>query len=171
MYGLIGGLVSLTMLYLKKSSARKVKVVKEGMYVLRLHLLYQLIGILSVVVGFVLLLLPLLQAGLEALPIALSMFGMFGVLGLVCILWYNNHFLRFNNGKIEARSWLGKTTVVQWDNIRTISFNSLSGLLTITDTAGVQVKAHMHLVGLNTFVKQIEEKTSWTAKGLKLPLA
>lgn len=169
-YGLIGVAVALAMLYLNKGAASKIEPLEEGAYELRLHRLYQLIGFLGPGLGVVLFLLPLIEGGLEALPVALAMGAMFGALGVACMLWYKNHILRFDAEKISARSWLGKTTEVQWTEIQSISFNSLSGLVNIRDSRGVAVKAHMHLVGLSAFVQEMEQKTSWTARGLRLPL-
>lgn len=169
-YGLIGVAVFLAMLYLNKATARKVEPVEEGTYVLRIHRLYQIIGFLGLGLGVVVFLLPLIQGGMEALPIALAMGGMFAALGGGCMLWYKNHYLRFDAEKIAARNWLGRITEVQWTEIKSISFNSLSGLLSIRDCKGVAVKAHMHLVGLGVFMQEVEQKTSWTAKEVGLPI-
>lgn len=81
-----------------------------------------------------------------------------------------NHRLTYDSQKIESKSWLGKTSTIHWDNIKTISFNSLFAMIIIVGEDGEKVKAHQHLVGLNSFVGMIEQKTGMTAKELKLPI-
>lgn len=169
-YGLIGGSISLLMLYLNKASGRTIEAV-EGVYQLRIHKLYQFIGIVSSVIGSVLLVLPLIYDGLAALPVALGMFLLFTGLGVPCILWYRNHHLIYNPEKISSKSWLGKSSEIYWKDIKNISFNSLSGLLLIEDARGTKVKAHQHLVGLKSFVEFMEQKTNMTARELKLPFS
>ena len=94
---------------------------------------------------------------------------MFCLPGLVCLLYYRNHYLKFDNFFIETQTWLGKKALIHWVDIQKISFSPLSGQLTITDKHGASIKIHQHIVGLVAFVKAMEDKTSQTAKGLKLP--
>jgi hypothetical protein len=88
----------------------------------------------------------------------------------LCVLFYRNHYLRFDNSKIEVRSLFGNTKTINWNEIKSANFNRLSGLITLKDESGQKIKMHQHIVGFATFISYLESKTDWTAKKLKLPM-
>lgn len=158
--------VGLALSYLQKGAGRQEVSAYTGHF-LRMNKFYAVIAVVSIVLGLIIDIMLILgkEFILTLLPILI-----FWLPAVFCFLYYKNHYLKFNESTIEVRSWLGKQQIIHWAEIQNISFNHLSGLLTITDKNGVEVKIHQHIVGLISFVNMMEGKTSWTAKGLRLPI-
>ena len=76
----------------------------------------------------------------------------------------------FDDIKLEVSSPFGDKKSIFWNDITKAKFNHSSGLLTLTTKTGDKAKVHYHLVGFPRFVEQLENKTTWTAKQLKLPI-
>lgn len=156
--------------YLNKASSKKVSKNENGWYELRMNRLYQFIGISVGIMGLSFLYLTIGEQHSSSLMIILVISLGFSSLGLTCFLWYRNHKLRFNDTTIIALNVYGKPSSLSWDDITDISFNGLSGQITLVGKDANTVKAHQHLVGLGSFVELIESKTKWTAKSLRLPI-
>lgn len=163
--------VKLALDYLNKASSKKVSKNENGWHELRMNRLYQFIGISTGILGLSFLYLTIGEQYSSSLIIILVISLGFTGLGFTCFLWYRNHKLRFNNKTIITSNVYGKQNSLNWEDISNISFNGVSGQITLTNKAGNTVKAHQHLVGLSSFVELIELKTKWTVKALKLPRA
>lgn len=129
-------------------------------------------GILSLVLCLVVTLGPILTDDPDtAMYIMIFfMFLLFGGLGLLCVLYYRNHNVLFDNSMIEVQNRFGKTKITTWDKIKKVSFTPTTGLLTFIDSDGQKLKVHQHLVGISRLVGVLESKTSWKAKDLRLPM-
>jgi hypothetical protein len=95
---------------------------------------------------------------------------LFGGLGLLSVLYFRQHYVLFDDTKVEAGSPFGGTKSLLWSEITKAKFNPSSGLLTLTGQTGDKVKAHYHLVGFPKFIEHLENKTTYTATQLKLPI-
>jgi hypothetical protein len=126
----------------------------------------------SLVIGLIVTIGPILTDKPDAAMFVMMflMFLIFIGLGLLCVLFYRNHYLRFDNSTIEVRSAFAKTKIINWEEIKSVSFNPSSGLITLKNQNGQKIKVHQHLIGLGRFISYLETKTGWTAKKLKLPV-
>ena len=172
-YGLIIFAVSITMALLKKSANTQVKANKNGMHFLRMAKLYGILGWLFVVLGFVftaLLLIFLYDEKNLVLLLIIELLMTFG-LGVPCVLYYQNHWVQFDNNNIKVSNFFNKNQTLNWKDIAVTSFNPLTGYLTFKDLKENTLKIHMHLVGFVSLVKKMEEKTKWSAKDIRIPMS
>lgn len=171
-YGLIAISVTLTLSYLSKATSKEVVSNEEGQYLLRMHKLYYIVGIIALVFGAIFVVSPLIvdHPDLTLYIIIFLMLLLFGGLGLLSVLYFRRHYVLFDDTKVEVSSPFGGTKSLLWNEIAKANFNPSSGLLTLTSKTGDKAKVHYHLVGFPRFVEQLENKTIWTAKQLKLPI-
>ena len=171
-YAIVGMTVAATLSYLNKATGKHVDSNEKGEFLLKMHKLYKIVGYVSLVIGLIVTIGPILTDKPDA-AIFIMMFLMFLIfigLGLLCVLFYRNHYLRFDNSTIEVRSAFAKTKIINWEEIKSVSFNPSSGLITLKNQHGQKIKVHQHLIGLGRFISYLETKTDWTAKKLKLPV-
>jgi len=171
-YGLVALAVTLTLSYLAKATSKEVVSNEQGQYLLRMHKLYYIVGIIALAFAAVFIISPLIVDDPD-LGLYITIFCMlllFGGLGLLCVLYFRRHFVLFDDTNVEVSSPFGKKKNLLWNEISRAKFNPSTGLLTLTSNTGDKVKVHYHLVGFPKFVEQFESKTTWTAKQLKLPI-
>ncbi len=87
-----------------------------------------------------------------------SLFGLtlfFG--GVNTLLLYKNHKVTYNSNLINQISWLGKEKTINWDDIITVSFSSLSSSLKI-ETEKEKIFIHEHIIGYKSFSEQLKIK-------------
>jgi hypothetical protein len=171
-YGLVALSVTLTLSYLSKATSKEVISNERGQYLLRMHKLYYIVGIIALVFGAVFTISPIIvdDPDLALYIIVFLMLLLFEGLGLLSVLYFRRHYVLFDDTKVEVRSPFGGTKSLLWNEIAKAKFNLSSGLLTLTNKTGEKVKVHYHLVGFPRFVEQLENKTTWTAKQLRLPI-
>lgn len=172
LYAAIGLTVVLTLRYLNKSAGKSISSDENGQFTIRMHKLYNIAGIISLILCLVVTIGPMLteEADLALYVMTFFMFLLFGGLGLLCVLYYRNHYVLFDTTKIEVQSPFGKCKTTYWNRLVKATFNPASGLLTLIDSDGQKLKVHQHLVGLGKLVGMLESKTGWTYKELKLPV-
>ncbi len=171
LYGLIGAIVAIFMSLMARSANKRVIADPDGSFTLKMHKFYGIIGILVIASLVVFIGMALLEGDKEMLSIGGGFLGIcMGLPGIIVLLYYKNHKLIFDDQSMTAYSWSGGKTKINWDQVQKISFKGFSGLIKIQGEENQLIKAHMHLVGLKTFVEKVEEKTPWTAKELKLPV-
>lgn len=171
-YSAISLVVGLALAYLKKGASQSGGQTVNGLVVLKMNKLYGIIGIISIIFGFGFSLLPVLSNEYNSVMflIVLIMLLIFWGAGIPCWLYYKNHKLEFDGEKIIVKNVLGKEKTIQWSEINQITFSHFSSYLTIIDSKGEKIKIHQHIVGLSSFAKMIETKTSWKVKELKFPV-
>jgi hypothetical protein len=164
--------VALTLRYLHKSTSKSISTDDKGQFSIRMHKLYNIVGIISIVLCLVITIGPILagESDIGIYIMTFFMFLLFGGLGLLCILYYRNHNVLFDTTSITVQSPFGKLKSTSWQKLAKASFNPTSGMLILTDSDGQKLKIHQHLVGLNKFIRMLEIKTGWTSKELKLPV-
>lgn len=153
----------------KKESAPN----EDGIHELQLNKLYKILGVIFLIIGI----LPICCWALTeegsifyvSFNLSIVFLTISGGFGLVMLLFYENHFIRFDDDEIFISSWTKKETTFSWNEIEKISFNSLSSNITIKSFDKVG-KINYQMVGLREFIKVMEAKTQWTAKELKLPI-
>lgn len=171
-YALIGVIVAATLGYLNKKASTHTQPKQDGWYLLRMHRLYNFMGYLGILLGIVVGIGPVLtdEADLAMYITIFLAFLIFMGLGILSVLFYRNHYLRFNDTDIEVSNAYGKITRTSWDNLIDGRFNISSGLITLTDSDGTKLKIHQHLIGLGGFVGLMEQKTKIKAKDIGLPV-
>lgn len=168
-YGLIGLAVSLAMNYMNKGASQEIAKNPSGEIELRMNKLYQILGYLSIGFASIFVIAALYYQEKEMYIIGMSMLLLFGGLGIPCLMYYQNHKLKFDDEKIVAQNWRKKIEEITWREIDEIKFNPFSGYLKIRGL-NKKMTIHQHLVGLKEFTNKMEEKTKWKAKELKFPI-
>ncbi|RXK86077.1 hypothetical protein [Filimonas effusa] len=169
---IVGGVVAAFLIYLKGATAKKINANEQGQFMLRMHVLYNIVGWVSLVISLI------VVAGVFFLEapdmlmygLMLFMFLFFGGLGLLSVLYYRNLYVLFDDSRIEVRDIRGKVKVTTWQQIVSARYSVNSGLLLLTDDEGQKLKIHCQSVGMGKFVAFLEDKTEWTAAKLKLPV-
>ena len=171
-YGLVALSVFLTLRYLSKATSKEVVNNEQGQYFLRMHKLYYIVGVIALVLGAVFILSPIIidDPDLTLYIIVFLLLLLFGGLGLISVQYFRRHYVLFDDTKLEVSSPFGDIKSLLWNEIADAKFNASSGLLTLISKTGKKVKVHYHLVGFPKLVEQLENKTTWTAKQLKLPI-
>lgn len=168
-YGLIGLVTTLVMSYMNNAAGKAVEKNALGYIEIRMNRLYQISGLGCLTITSIFLVAGICYNDKEMYITAALMFFLFGGLGAICLLYYHNHVVKFNDETIIVKNWKGKKKEIKWAEIYHIEFNAFSGYLKLS-ASNTEVCIHQHLVGLKELVKRMEEKTRWTASGLKLPI-
>ena len=171
-YPIVSLAVATTLTYLNKATKKNVTANESGEFILRMHKLYKITGYIAIVIGLIVTIGPIFsdKPGKEIYLLMFLMFLIFIGLGTLSVLYYENHYLLFDNSKIEVRNALGKTKTINWNDVQKAKFNPTSGLLTLSDSNGIKVRIHQHLVGLGKFITCLESRTHFTAAKLRLPI-
>lgn len=172
-YSLTTLTVSWVLTYLNKATTKEAVANERGTFLLRMHKLYYYLGILSLLIAVVFIIVPPFVDNMD-LPMISVMFivlVIFGGIGLMCVLYFKNHYLAFNDFQVEVSNQFGKVKTVLWADFIKVKFNPTLGLLVLTSKTGEKVKIHQHLVGLTQFVKLLEAKRGWAANDIKFPIS
>lgn len=161
-------LIGAFLAYSSRKSAKEVEKNIEGKYCLKINESYKWIGIASIILGIVVLIAAIISEEEGIFIIASFIILPFVGLGILLMMWYQNHRLIFDEETITVKSWKGNTTIIKWEDIDNIKFSPIWGYLRIFSKSKKQ-NIHYHLVGLIEFVKMMENKTKYRAKELKLP--
>ena len=162
-------IISSLTIYINNSASRSVIKENNEQTVLRVNRLYQIMGIIGILIALVYIATAVYYHEVFMYLMAIAMVGLFGGFGVPCFLTYQNHTLRFDDEKMVVSDWMGKIKTVYWKDIKTIRFNRFSGYIVIKNDK-TQVKISQHLVGLKTFLDMMENVSSWSARRLGLPM-
>ncbi len=175
-YALIIGAVSGFMYLMKKMASKKVEVNEEGKFHLKFPLLYGIFGAIGVIFGLCWIIVPfgLYYTETEQLDTSLFIMCIIGAIcfisgGVYLLFYYKNHSAIFDKENIIATTIYGKSTTIKWKDIEDIKFSALLGMI-IIKSHDKKAKLHQHLVGLITFVEEMEAQTDYTARELKIPV-
>lgn len=149
------------------TSMLKPKKNEDGDVVIKMPLIYPVLGIVAVVgFGFAL----IYSAGeLQENEViwVTSMGVLFMFLGLLLILKGFVFRILIKEDGLEQISLWGKQTNMKWNEIEAIRFGKVSQNLVIKSKTG-KVTAHNHLVGFQFLVDTLQEKTGITRKDMNL---
>ena len=168
-YGVLTLGISILFRWLSKASQKGIELNTQGFTFLRLHPFYRIIGYLALLMTLILSIGILLNEE-DAILIVFLSWLVFGSLGVYLLLWYYKHEVKFDPEGLEVSSWLGKVQDLQWSEIDDIRFAPLSGQIKMKGN-GKTLKIHQHLVGLNTLLELMEEKTIFKKDQLNLPFS
>jgi hypothetical protein len=165
-YGLIALSVTLTLSYLSKATNKTVARTEHGQYLLRMHKLYNVVGIISLVIAAVFLIAPVISGDVKPMfyVIGFVMLLLFGGLGLLSVLYFKKHWVLFDETKLDVCGPFNKQKSIYWNDIVKTGFNPSTGLVTLRTKSGEKVRVHYHLVGFSTFVRYLESKTRLTVR-------
>ena len=168
---LIGGLLTTMLLvWLNNQANKKVRTIPNGMFELRLNKFYLYMGVFSILIGIAIVSLVFVSEDIIDLWILVSLcILLFVGLGLYSVLWYRNHYFLFDSKRIESVNLLGKKESLLWENVVSIKFKVLKGVLVFKNKNGLKVEAHQHLIGFGQLLEAIETHTHWEAKDFKIP--
>ncbi len=161
-------LISGILFYINKKSTEGVEKNIEGKYELRMNVVCKWIGLLCLIISAGTIVGSVLFYEEGVLTWVAMILLIFGGLGIVLMMYYNNHRLTFDDQSIMFKSWTGEVTNVKWYEIKEINFSSVWGYLKLR-TSSQDLKISHQLVGLIQFVVMMEAQTSFKAKELKLP--
>ena len=101
-YAIVGFTVAATLSYLNKATGKHVDSNENGEFLLRMNKLYNIVGYIGLVIGLIVTIGPVLTDQLDFVMYLLIFFAFFILigLGLLAVLFYLNHYIRFDNSKI-----------------------------------------------------------------------
>jgi hypothetical protein len=152
---------------LKKGSRKQMEPGEFGFVRLRMHPLYGILGFAALLLCFLLAIGMEMQGqpGIFFLIPALAI----GMPGLYTLLYYLNHSLWYNTKTLEVRNWYGKTDVLNWYEVKAVSFKLVFGIVLIRTEDGRTLRVHRHLKGFYSFLRFLESSTELSAKSFDVP--
>ena len=165
-YVLSGLAVSLVLNYMNKGASQGIASGLNGQIALRMNKLYQILGYVSIGIALIFVVAALYYQEKGMYIIGILMLFLFGGLGILCLMYYQNHKVEFDDKKITVQNWRKKIEEITWDEINDIKFHPFSGYLRLRGL-NKEMAIHQHLVGLKEFTNKMEEKTKWKTKELR----
>lgn len=149
---------------------KKVTAGLQGEYFMRLPKAYFYTGILCLLIALVMVTGYFIPGGDTVMLIVLTLtLAFFGWGGILMLLYYKNHYLRFDNSFIEVRDYRGRIKYMTWKDIEEVKFNSVSGLLILQGKSGDKLKVSQYLVGLKIFLDHLVTHTEIPTEKIKRP--
>lgn len=164
---MIGFAVVLVMNLLKKASKENAILTDEGHQILKMPILYGIFGIISFMLGLVVICLGIIMFDSENIYPQFFMFLLFSGLGIPLILqaWVAKTIL--TDTEIIKVSGFGKRKSIKWKDIQKVTFGKISLELKIQDQQN-KIKCHQHLVGFHSLVEKLEEETGMSQNEMGL---
>ncbi len=153
--------VTMVMGLLYAASRKKAKEDGDGNLILQLPKFYFILGILIIVGGIGLLIYGFLFAN-ESDKIIVSICSLLALIAGLFLFakGYVSNILVTDLAIIETNLF-GKQKEIRWNEIKKVSFGKVSKQLKI-ESANMNIKAHIHLVGFQELVAKLERKTGKT---------
>ncbi|MFK8010234.1 MAG: hypothetical protein AB8H03_28025 [Saprospiraceae bacterium] len=164
--GPLSFLLFLILIYI--SSKEKPKKDINGNPILRTSLIYAVIGALTTIASFGILIFGLFFHENDETLAVIIFFLMLSAFGLPLFLFGINVKLIFNNQQMKHTDMLGKIKTIKWNEIDLISFGKVSLLLKIKGN-NQTINLHQHTLGFLDFVDAIETNTNYTKQSMGLP--
>lgn len=101
-YAIIGVSVTTTLAFLNRAASKRTTKNEQGLYELRMNRLYQIVGGFVGLMGLSFLFLIVGEQDLTASITILILSLGFALLGFVCLFWYVNHRLNFDERTVSA---------------------------------------------------------------------
>ena len=154
-----------TMVYLANSVSKNVQANEQGYYLLSMHKAYKLCGYASLILGIVIgSFIFFSNHDLASYCIITALFLFFAIMGILCLKYFYNHYVLFNEEKIEVRTVGNRIHFFEWQQIQSARFNPTSGNLKLKCKDGRTFKIHQHLKGISVFLDRLKVKTSVEVK-------
>jgi len=158
--------VMLMMRFFAKQSKQAPKTDADGYTVLRMSVLYEVIGwiggVMILALTTAIFLFSVKSAGtsddLVGTIFGVAVFSIFFALCALLILSRRKSYIRFDNEKIEVHGITKKTKEIRWASIKTIVFTP-KRTLKLSD-GNTNVRVYYSLIGFQTFVERMKEKVA-----------
>ncbi|MBI1286685.1 MAG: hypothetical protein GC178_03820 [Flavobacteriales bacterium] len=160
--------VTLVMALLVAASKKKPKEDKKGNKILRLPVLYPIIGGFATIAGLTVLVYGLWTCEPDETIFVLMLFLMASGLGIPLLLIGIVFKLVITPDQLEQTTMLGKIKTMKWVDIESVTFGKVSLELKIR-SKDQQIKAHMHLVGFPYLIDEIESNTKFNRQEMGIP--
>jgi len=141
--------------------AKNIPADKEGKVLLRLPVLYKIIGWIGLAISVAIITSQFVYPD-EHFTVLFIFFQVFGCLSVFSILLARNHYVRFDGATLEVRDFLGRVKTVEWAKLKDVGFILFLGLIRLKDDKGQTVYVHHHLKGIDQFLQTFEARTKWT---------
>lgn len=138
----------------------------DGKIILKMNKVYGVVGILSLFASLSVIVLGLINNSLlskDAIYI-LVIFALFFLLGLLLVMYTRNIMVEVTSEKIFYTGLSGKNKEIQWNQLKSISFNPSSKEI-ILKSNQVSIKLHIHLKGIGSLIKIIEQNVDLSIYG------
>lgn len=145
-----------------KSNERQKKEL-TGRYVLRANLSYKVMGIITIIIGIILVNVMILNWNDEIKVIAPIVVGIFLIPGIFMIMFYHKYRVEFNEKRIIVTNWKGAKKTFSWNELTKIKFISSIKCLYIKSNSE-RTLINQDSVGFVNFKEMIELKTNYTFK-------
>jgi len=161
--------VSILMAYLFKASKGKPKIDAEGNFILKLPKLYAIIGLIAIAIAVALLTYSVFVTNEEDKTIIFSLGFSSLLLGLPLFLVGSISHIKLTELAIIQTKMFGKTKEIKWDEIKEVKFGKVSSELKIK-SADNTIKANMHLIGFDSLVNLLVEKSGKSMQDMGFPV-
>jgi hypothetical protein len=161
-------LVTLLMNYFKKTSKKTPAADEKGNIVLKLSMVYGIIGLISFILGAAVLVYGLLEYDPEDIGAQIGIFILFGGLGFLLILITITHRIFISDKEITQRTILGKRKSIMWEDIKSAKFNPSSDYLVIMSDEK-KIRCEPFLIGFPVLVKLLEDKAGIMLEQMEIP--
>ena len=132
----------------------------NGMAHLRMPKAYSIIGAVCLAIAVPYLLLPWSDNGDPFLnwSLTISMLIIFGVPGLMCLLYGMRHRVYLSAEQFHVTSAWGRTRSFNWDEVRSGHFSSIEQVMLLDFRDGSVVRVSPYLLGAKLFWRALNER-------------
>ncbi len=167
-YAILVIVMNVVIRHLNKKASHIVEGNDGEMVTLVMNKYYRYFAYLGIGLAFLFIVLFALESDSTTLPIFAFMTALFGGIGAFFFLLYKFHFVQFDDKTIRVQDWRKQSVEIYWADIQDLKFNLFTGYIKLSGLHQT-LKLHQHLVGIKSFVDQLEKQTKWTSKDLKMP--
>ncbi len=161
-------IVTTVMVLLLAASKKKPKQDDLGNLILQLPKFYYIMGIFVVLGGIALLIFGFFFAN-ENDQILANISSLIAlIVGLLLFAKGYISNIRITDSEIIETTIFGKSKQIQYNEINNITFGKTSQEIKISSSNKV-IKAHIHLVGIDSLISKLEEKTGKTRNQIGIP--
>jgi len=145
----------------------------NGIAHLRMPKAYSIIGAVCLIIAAPYLIWPLFDDGdpVRAWAIAIPMLIIFGVCGLMCLLYGIRHRIYMSDEQFHVTSAMGRTRSINWCEIQTGHFSSIEQVMLLDLLDGSVVRVSPYLLGAKLFWRTLKERGGASVGDWGLPYA
>ena len=142
----------------------------NGFIVCRINKVYKYVGWLGILFGLIVGLIAYfsIEDVNEAIIAGVSFLSLFSFIGVIVLLIYRNHILKFNESQFIITSFFGKKKEINWEELKEIKFSVNSNYIKFVSNSNEKVKIHKHLKMLELFADELEKQTKFSRSEMKI---
>ncbi|WP_143032228.1 hypothetical protein [Tenacibaculum sp. MAR_2009_124] len=161
-------IITVVMGLLLAASKKKPKQDDLGNLLLQLPKFYYMLGILVILGGIALLIFGFFFANKNDQILAIISSSIALIVGLLLFTKGYISNIRITDSEITETTIFGKTKKIRYNKISDITFGKTSQEIKIS-SSNKTIKAHIHLVGIDSLISKLEEKTGRTRNQIGIP--